>query len=86
MVYDDTSALDVLQSKLDVQLDKEGLFKEFKQRKIELIDAQPLRSGVLEYCRQRAKAFKNRLGFQRQKEWIDRYITKHQIDHYFRLH
>jgi len=84
MVYDDTSALDVLQSKLDVQLDKEGLFKEFKQRKIELIDAQPLRSGVLEYLQAaRESGLKIGLASSAKREWIDRYITKHQIDHYF---
>lgn len=84
MVYDDTSALDVLQSRLGIHLDKESLFKEFKQRKIELIDQQPLRSGIRDYLiKARLLGLKIGLASSAKREWIDRYLSKHAIAHYF---
>jgi putative hydrolase of the HAD superfamily len=84
MIYDDTSALDILESKLNTPIDKGLLFKEFKKRKVELIDAQPLRSGVLDVLKS-AKSIGLKIGLasSAKLEWVSRYIQMHEIDHYF---
>lgn len=83
-VYDDTSALDILQSRLDFPIDKEKLFKEFKQRKVELIDAQPLRSGVLDLLESsRIAGLLIALASSARRAWVDRYLKMHQIEGYF---
>ena len=84
MIYDDTSALDILESKLNIPLDKSRLFKDFKKRKVELIDAQPLRSGVLDVLKSaKSTGLKIGLASSAKLEWVSRYIQKHEIDHYF---
>ncbi len=83
-VYDDTSALDILQSKLGTPIDKVELFKEFKQRKVELIDAQPLRSGVRELLESAQSAgMKTALASSARRAWVERYLSMHRIGDYF---
>ena len=84
MIYDDTSALDILESRLSTPIDKARLFKEFKKRKVELIDAQPLRSGVLDVLKS-AKSIGLKIGLasSAKLEWVNRYIQKHEISQYF---
>lgn len=84
MIYDDTSALDILESRLSTPIDKARLFKEFKKRKVELIDAQPLRSGVLDVLKSsKSIGLKIGLASSAKLEWVSRYIQKHEINQYF---
>lgn len=84
MVYDDSSSIDILESRLGRKLDKESVFQDFKQRKIALIDEEPLCDGVLEYLQDARKLnLKVGLASSAKREWVDYHIKRQSIEHYF---
>lgn len=82
--FDDAMPLNFLQSKLGIQLNEQEAYTEFKQRKLALMDQEPLCDGVLDYLKE-AKEMDIKIGLASSaiREWVDYHLDKHNISDYF---
>jgi putative hydrolase of the HAD superfamily len=84
MVYDDSSAIKILEERLGENLDQNAVFQDFKRRKVALIDEEPLCEGILDYL-QTAEILDLKIGLasSAKREWVDYHIKRQNIESYF---
>lgn len=84
MVYDDSSALQILEERLGHKLDQDAVFQDFKQRKKVLTDQEPLCQGVMDYL-ETAKSLGLKIGLasSAKREWVDYHIQRKAIVSFF---